>query len=196
MLNNLACDDDTFGFIRDALEIRACEDGRHPLSRFTIDGESIQFLNDFFKAAQSPIFRHAALEMVFIWAIDEDCKLHLAIEELAVDGGHLNVQGVPRPRKLEATQNFMKLGHPTLIVGDRKFARIAGELYLTRSKANSRTLVWGINAESGRYCKDPDQLTGANMKTRRPTKTQLENVKAMLESYGLQITEIDVLRMS
>jgi hypothetical protein len=190
---NLECNDEALGAVRLPSEIRSCEDGRYPVSRYTFDQELIDFLRNFEKAAQSPIFRHAALEMVFIWAVDEECRFHIAIEELAVDAmDGLNVQGVPRPRKLAATQNFKKLGHPTILVSNKKLARIAGELYLVRSSEEKRGLIWGINAESGRYCGDLLASHRFGEQVRRPTVDQLRRVAKFLVDNGLEIADADV----
>jgi hypothetical protein len=133
--------------------------------------------------------------MCFIWAIDENCKLHLALEELAIDSDTgLDVQGVPRPRKLRATKGFQKLGHPTLLIGNTKMARIAGELFLTRDRIDTQKLVWGINADSGRFCRndyDDRRLDGPE---RTPSRAQLENAAKLFAEYGLTITEVDYER--
>jgi hypothetical protein len=195
MKSNLTCNDQTFGFARSPAGVRPCEDGRHPVSRYTIDKEAVDFLGDFAKAAQSPIFRNAALEMCFIWAIDEKCKLHLALEELAIDSDTgLDVQGVPRPRKLRATKGFQKLGHPTLLVGNTKMARIAGELFLTRDRFIPQKLVWGINAESGRFCSNVYDNEPVSGRDRVPHMEQLDNVVSLFAEFGLIINEVDYRR--
>ena len=84
-----------------------------------------------------------------IWIVDDNGCVWFAIEEL--HNRELREREEichARHRNLQITKALQKLGHPALILGDKKKARIGGEIYF---EPRNKPPLWIINNQSGRY---------------------------------------------
>jgi hypothetical protein len=80
-----------------------------------------------------------------LWVVDEPGELWFSSEEIIQDDGELI--GI-LPKKVSARPKiFTKLGHPSLLTGDDRFARIGGELVYDPDEG----VDWCITNSSGRY---------------------------------------------
>ncbi|WP_454703349.1 hypothetical protein [Agrobacterium leguminum] len=139
--------------------------------------ESVATLNDKTGAALKE-YLLAALRMpqvahstsVILWVVDDKGEVRFALEELLnIKTGRL---AAVRPRgdwgNLPGT---LKLGHPSLVERQNKFARIGGEIVYNIDEER-----WEINNFSGRY--------GTRPKT---TKAHLEAVAGIFRNYNIYL---------
>jgi hypothetical protein len=166
-----------FGEPRDPSHKDAWEIDCIPVSLRRFDALVGRHFFEFANAANGSLFKHFALTVVCLWAIDVDGNLWVALEELAPFETRKPHVGYPRRRDVDDPFEKRKLGHPTLL--GLKPARIAGELMLDFDTDGA--LEWTINAHSGRYCQK-----------HMPSKKQLENVAQIFTECGV-IAKIDDL---
>jgi hypothetical protein len=165
--------DGKYGVLRDPDNTDDWERGRRPLSRVRLNSQVAVSLGEFSKLASQSIFRSLATAHTYIWAMDVDGTVFIAVEELAIIQENARFQGYPRRRGFQHPSENQKLGHPTLL--DSGPARIAGELAL--DEAEDGSIIWILNVRSGRYCK---RLP--------PNRSQIENVRELFEANGLEVT--------
>lgn len=159
--------DGKFGVLRHPEKTDDWEKGQEPLSKVILDQKVAQSLLQLRDLACGPLFRSMATTSTYIWAMDEAGSVLVAVEELC------EFEGYPRRRGINHPSELKKLGHPTLLGSGQ--ARIAGEL--TLDPAADGTMLWILNANSGRYCK---RLP--------PQRRHLDNVASMLWAMGLEVT--------
>jgi hypothetical protein len=171
-------DDDRFGKLRPARlrEDGTCfqdwEKGHAPLSLFELTHETgSQIANALYLARQAP-FGVALTTIGYIWVMDGETRVWIAVEELALADG-IKRRGIPKRRNGQHPASEKKLGHPTLVQG--KAARIAGELAIEEISGRFR---WVINCSSGRYCYQEDL---------RPSVKNLDNVVALFRQFGVSL---------
>jgi hypothetical protein len=163
--------DEQFGELRSPERIMAWEKGRRPNSLCTVDIDTVSTLNKLRDCAQSQLLRSAAQTQNYLWIMDAGGTVKIAIEELALLDGKPDTRGFPRRRGYKHPSEDKKLGHPTLLDGDR--ARIAGELVLDVFDGE---LHWVFNAASGRYCRE-----------KPPTQRQIDAVADLIRKKGLEV---------
>lgn len=169
--------DAEFGVPRSPKRIDDWEQAQVPLSRCILDDGVAGVLSGLEKAVQGDLLRPAAQAKNFIWAMDEDGEVIIAVEEIAptaYEGQRAVPKGYPRRKGLEHPVEKRKLGHPTLLGGGD--ARIAGELAFDMDSSGTR-LVWMLNANSGRYCAETP-----------PTTEQIDNIARLFVKRGLTVT--------
>jgi len=135
--------------------VRDWEVDSTPKSLVVLNKEFGAHLRAYREVAQCDLFWNVAQCSGFLWAMDEDCHIRLAYEEIVVDIDPAEVpglkEGYPRRRGFPIhPADEKKLGHPTLV--GRGSARVAGELFLD---VVEQKLHWFVNCQSGRYCGDP-----------------------------------------
>jgi hypothetical protein len=183
--------DEEYGVLRVAIgDAKANADGRQlwevsmaPESICALDDELGNRLKLLLKAASCKLLQSASQSLLFLWGMEGDGKIMIAVEEVA----QINEQPVPKgfptrrglPKKLTLDH---KLGHPCIMSSNQ--ARIAGELYIDAAPSNDGTLVWMLNARSGRFHEPPE---------RRPTDGQLRNVAKLFASAIGEAIEIERL---
>jgi hypothetical protein len=151
-----------FGTAKQPSRIDIWEMGGRPKSLSDLNGTTGNALNRYGNLAQLDLLKFDAMAKRFIWAIDRDGGVKIAVEELAAlpDGG--DSAGHPRRRHFPIhPAQERKLGHPCLV--DGAAVRVAGELFLDINESGK--LVWYVNVKSGRYCREE-----------RPTSAQEGNV--------------------
>ncbi len=168
--------DELYGIPRLPDNIDKWEKNTKPVSLSLLDAKLATDLNNAKELADNKLFRAAEKSKTYLWVMDLNGEILIAIEEISIDQPNAPYSGYPRRRGYRHPSEQKKLGHPTLVNGDK--ARIAGELALDDDDI-SQKLKWIINANSGRYCK---QLP--------PDKFQLDNVAKLFNSFGLDV-EVD-----
>ncbi|APH72609.1 hypothetical protein BSQ44_15520 [Aquibium oceanicum] len=128
------------------------------------------------RCVQNILLRFAATTQNYLWAMNADGKILIAVEEIAEFDGIPNTRGYPRRRGHRHPSEDQKLGHPTLVQGGE--VRIAGELALDEYGDGVR---WVLNANSGRYCRQ-----------KPPRKEQVDAVVELFRESGLDV-EVDYL---
>lgn len=149
-----------FGACREPSMVQEWEREKVPVSKVELDGEVGKTLEEHRKVSSCTLLKSSAKCLYFIWAMDADCRVFIAYEEIAPDesadvmGAQL---GMPRIKHGNVhPADVKKLGHPTLVNGG--VARVAGELFLDDWDDK---LSWFVNVGSGRYCRSL-QPTQAN----------------------------------
>ncbi|MER9628345.1 MULTISPECIES: hypothetical protein [unclassified Mesorhizobium] len=168
--------DAEFGELREPERIMSWEKERSPNSLCTVDVGLLAALSSLRDCAQSPLLKSAAQTQNYLWVMDANGDIKIAVEEIAVLDGKPDIRGYPRRRGYKHPSEDQKLGHPTLLDGGK--ARIAGELALD---LHDDKLLWILNANSGRYCKQ-----------KPPSKSQVDAAAYLIQGMGLDI-EIDYL---
>ncbi|UXS39809.1 hypothetical protein FY150_08865 [Agrobacterium tumefaciens] len=164
--------DEDFGSIRAPEKVDEWEKGRKPESISKLDEMLGAKLAELEKLAQYQLFKFSARAKNYIWAMNETGEIIIAVEELALEKPEASYSGYPRRRGYRHPSEEKKLGHPTLLNGGK--ARIAGELAFDEDDDNG--LVWILNANSGRYCKQ-----------KPPTPGQLNKVAEIFKSRGVDV---------
>ena len=165
-----------FGELRAPEKIMAWEKGRRPNSLCTVDANLLMTLSALRDCAQSQLLKSAAQTQNYLWIMDDNGDIKIAIEEIAILDGKPDTRGFPRRRGYKHPSEDQKLGHPTLLDGGD--ARIAGELALD---LDGNRLLWVLNANSGRYCKQ-----------KPPSKRQVDATAKLIRDMGLDI-QVDYL---
>jgi hypothetical protein len=172
--------DSRFGTLRCAIgNGEANEEGRQqwevdmkPVSTSTLSDDLGQSLLMFLKAATTNLLQTASRSLTFLWGMEADGKVKIAVEEVARINGKPAPMGFPSRRGMRKDLTLDdKLGHPCIMSTNE--ARIAGELYLDQASSSDGRLVWRINAQSGRFHEPPE---------RRPSPDQLINVAQIFAS--------------
>lgn len=144
--------DAAYGALRGPSSIQPWENGNVPASKVALSIEIGKQLQSYRDLSGSDLFGSAAICFQFIWAMDANCQIYVAFEELwsqPASSGEENRTGHPRRRGFPAhPAEEKKLGHPTLLEGGP--ARAAGELFLDEDGSK---LQWYVNVASGRYCR-------------------------------------------
>jgi hypothetical protein len=161
--------DEMFGQAKAPSLVHPWEVNRVPRSKSNLDKSTGQFFIAHKKLSNQEVFKFTASTITYLWAMDNDGKIHVAVEELAELPDHLadpenkqEMTGHPRMRGYPYhPATTKKLGHPTLLAGAP--ARIAGELFL--DCVDGETLKWHMNDNSGRYCN-----------INKPTKSHKKNL--------------------
>jgi hypothetical protein len=153
--------DNEYGCPRLPLKVEPWEVSRSPKSKCLLTEEIGSNLASMLAASTPQLFRHAARTLTYIWAMDSEGAMHVAVEELAEMPDGTRVEGYPRRRNFPVhPSEEKKLGHPTLL--DAGEARVAGELFLDEKEGN---LYWFVNVSSGRYCRivQPSEVNVSNV---------------------------------
>ncbi|WP_132664693.1 hypothetical protein [Rhizobium sp. PP-CC-3G-465] len=161
-----------FGTPRLPEKVDDWERGRTPESLSVLNNGLATTLCELGKLAQTKLMRYALRAKSYIWAMDENGKIVLAVEELAIEKPETIYPGYPRRRGLRHPSEDKKLGHPTLI-GEGP-ARIAGELAFDEDDKDE--LRWVLNANSGRYCKQ-----------KPPEKAQIDRIATRFRELGVDV---------
>jgi adenylate cyclase len=140
---------DIFGTLRLPSRIDSWEN-RKPASLAILNESLGQSLLNWAASVNNRLLWISATNTNFIWVMDQEGVVHIAVEELAELEDGTKVIGIPRRAKLSHKSQDKKLGHPTLIEG--RAARIAGQLFLDGPE--SGPLNWYIDDNSGRYCRE------------------------------------------
>jgi hypothetical protein len=168
-----------FGTVKRPNRVDSWEEGATPRSLVELDAKTGKLLKKYRTLSQSNLMKFDAMAKRFIWAINADGKLLVAVEELAGMPDGRDSVGHPRRRKFPIhPAQERKLGHPCLVNG--LGARIAGELFV--DETGNGTLVWYINVKSGRYCRDE-----------APNSNQEANVLQLFRTLIDQTIVFDVL---
>jgi hypothetical protein len=145
-----------------------------PDSLIQLNDETAPRLQQFMKQVEAGCRIGLTLmrDVIFIWLIDKDGRIVLALEELVIDSRPL---GVPKFQELSKAVAVLreKLGHPSLVQGEP--ARIAGEIRYLRATP-TRTPLWIINNISWRYGLYEDR-----------TEAQLKEVAAEFQRRGITL---------
>lgn len=160
-----------FGSLRLPEKVDEWEKDRTPESLTTFDSELADKLVALEELTKCKLFRASARAQNFIWAMDDAGEIKIAVEELALTMPEASFPGYPRRRGYRHPSEDKKLGHPTLLNGGH--ARIAGELAFDE---DGPILVWVLNANSGRYCRQ-----------KPPTLAQLESIADLFRSHGVKV---------
>ena len=178
--------DGRYGTLRDALGNQdANADGRQqwevgltPASTCTLDHELGASLAEFSRVASTSLLRSASRSLTFIWGMEANGDVKIAVEEVARINKSTVQKGFPTRRGIRKELTLDdKLGHPCIM--SSKQARIAGELYLDSRANDQEGLTWTLNARSGRFHEPPE---------RRPSATQLLNVaKIFANAFGVAV---------
>ncbi len=175
---NSADFDERYGRVREARkrDTGACfqewEIGHRPVSLFELSPETGTSLARALDLAKQAAFGIALTTIGYIWVMDADGRVWIAVEELALADG-VRYSGIPKRRYGQHPAQEKKLGHPTLINGQG--ARIAGELAIEFLSGRFR---WVINCSSGRYCYE---------EALRPTVAHLNNVVSLFKQHGVSV---------
>ncbi|MGL4489779.1 MAG: hypothetical protein ACRCU5_10090 [Rhizobiaceae bacterium] len=170
------CSDESFGRVRDARKrengqcFQEWEIGLVPISLFELNKETAEQLVNAVELAKQAPFGIALTTIGYIWVLDQECKVWIAVEELALADG-VQRRGIPKRRNGQHPASEKKLGHPTLVKGGP--ARIAGELSIEEISGKFR---WVLNCSSGRYCYDEPL---------RPTVAHLNSVVSLFRDFGV-----------
>jgi len=160
-------------------KVHGWEAGRAPRSLSRLDEATGEALVRFKSANQDSLFKFAAKCVTYLWVMDVDGVVHISVEELALMPDGTDVTGYPRRRDFPVHPvEEKKLGHPTLVNGER--ARMGGELFLDNTCSE---LCWYINVNSGRYCKDAP-----------PSETQVQNILTLFREAVETSVEFDDIR--
>lgn len=174
---NSSLDLDTdYGVPRSPKRVDDWEEDQVPMSRCVFGDEVAEALRDLERAVQGELLKPAAQSKNFIWAMNGNGDVVIAVEEIAPTAydGRSVPRGYPRRKGLEHPVEKRKLGHPTLLDGGE--ARIAGELAFDLDPSGTK-LVWMLNANSGRYCAE-----------KPPTAVQIDNIARLFVNRGLTVT--------
>lgn len=143
--------DEKYGILRTPASIQKWEQGIAPVSKVLLDRNLGENLKAYQALSTCPLFGAASRCFLFIWAMDDECNIWIAFEEVLPPPGVV-ISGHPRRRGYPShPAEEKKLGHPTLI--NCRKARAAGELYLDEGDNDEPELVWRVNVGSGRYCR-------------------------------------------
>jgi hypothetical protein len=123
---------------------------------FQLDPAAARYLGELLQlSADYPPFKDLAVNICFLWAVDESGQISITMEEVCLSSQFGT--RFPRMRNMPLDSSLEALGHPLLV--NQGLARIAGELMLDDD--DSRT-YWVINNKSGRYGfgphRDPSHL--------------------------------------
>lgn len=134
--------------------------------------ESANILLKFMQLAESNnvFYDFISARICVLWAMRSDGQIFVAFEELFSESSTSN--RFPLIRKFPVVQGFPKLGHPSLLAGS--MGRLGGELLYDPNSQEK----WSLTNKSARY--------GLN---RGITRKQLDNVKAVFESYGIYLDD-------
>lgn len=165
-----------YGSPKNPAKIYDWEKSKRPKSADLLEDKTAASLNVHASNSDCVSLKHCSRTVTFIWAMDLQGAVHLAIEELAELPGGMESRGHPRRRDYPVhPATDKKLGHPTVLPLEDKRARIAGELFLDFDDTNK--LIWFVNDNSGRYCKNDV-----------PTAMQKQNVLELFKTFlGEQI---------
>lgn len=145
VLDQILDPDVKYGRLRPPTEVRRWEKNCRPTSLTLLDEECGKALAAFATAAQSNLVGTSCSALLFIWAMDAECRIWIAVEEVS-PWHRPRLAGVAKLKQF----NLKKLGHPTLVNGG--MARIAGELMVEPQDDGRPRLV--LNQSSGRYCEE------------------------------------------
>lgn len=168
--------DDEYGELRPPEKVDRWEKNKRPASLCTLDQNLAQKLTALEALVQDRLFRSSARAKNYLWAMDADGSIRIAVEELAIRQPRASYAGYPRRRGYSHPSEEKKLGHPTLL--NSGSARIAGELAFDENLETGK-LQWILNANSGRYCKQ-----------KPPTEIQIDKVAQLFRNLGVDV-EVD-----
>lgn len=162
--------DQRYGPVRLPEKVDEWERDRKPASLSDLRAAARSLL-DIENLANSFLMRQSLRAQNFLWVMDADGFVLIAVEELAITYPDVPYSGYPRRRGYRHPHEEKKLGHPTLVAGGP--ARIAGELALDTDGAGLR---WILNANSGRYCRQMP-----------PDSAHLACVAALFKAHGVTV---------
>lgn len=167
--------DQDFGVPRKPEKVDVWEQNIKPLSLSRLE-DAANTLKSLTELADQALVQADLRVKTFLWVMDGNGEIFVAIEELAPKTPAAPHSGFPRRRAFGHPAEEKKLGHPTLI--DAGEARIAGEIAFDRQQ-NSSSLQLVLNANSGRYCRQNP-----------PSRQQVHRIADKFRAYGLAI-EVD-----
>lgn len=148
-----------------------------PASRQRISTEVVTSLNEYAAAhTGNPFVSTAIRGTPLLWIIGPSGHVDLALEEVVDE--HDGSPVCCLPKNVTPKSGFVKLGHPSLLEGERH-ARIGGELFWDTGWEPAP--AWVLSNSSGRYGFRPHQ-----------TEAHLLAAARQFLSYGLYV-EIDYL---
>ncbi|MEP0210575.1 MAG: hypothetical protein ABJ370_00910 [Paracoccaceae bacterium] len=166
---------DFFGATILADRVDPAEQATAPASLTELTDETAEILGAYMETADEglPISRvnHGLLPL--LWVLDEDGRIFIALEEV-YDRASLQKR-FPLARGMLVPQGYFKLGHPALVEGSLKKARIGGELLFDPDE-DYGVKGWLISNASGRFG------FGSH---RSPA--HLNNVADVFASFGIRV---------
>lgn len=132
------------------LGINPHERSLHPVSRQKLDAESAAALKVYLDQVSTLLLINL-FPVIFhlLWIVDENGDLWFSVEEVTGDGGQ--TIGI-FPKSTQARPlNYVKLGHPSLLDGYDKLARIGGEIEFDPDDPGGSGHKFCVTNESGRY---------------------------------------------
>lgn len=106
-----------------------------------------------------------------LWVMDERTDIYFALEEV-IDQSGQPISFLMRNVSARTNGSYLKLGHPSLLKGDRR-ARIGGEIIYDYNEDNDES-QWLLTNSSGRYGLREGQV-----------KAHLEAVASKFNQFGL-----------
>ncbi|WP_141105632.1 hypothetical protein [Rhizobium sp. R635] len=147
-----------------------------PRSLHKLDGHSASLLREYFQTAKRGLgvtkLNHLCL--IILWLMDESGTIWFALEEAySADhsGSHIHH---PVSRVWSLPSKYLKLGHPALLSGDPKKARIGGEIVYDPDFGEHE---WVISNKSGRF--------GPNSK--KQPREHLEKAAEVWKQFGIDL---------
>ena len=167
--------DDFFGAVVTAERLFREEIETQPFSLTELSAESAQLLHQYMATAVNglAISQVSHNMLPILWVLDQGGRVFLALEEVYDEAS--KEKKYPLARGMRVPEGFYKLGHPSLINGEEKVARIGGEL-LFDPDPEFGISGWVITNASGRFGFGPNR-----------TQKHLRNVADVFGSYGLPV---------
>ncbi len=171
---NASCPlDSFFGVVFEAERVDTVEKSKYPASLTELSDKTADTLKRYMSAAVEGLaiaqVTHELLPI--LWVLDEAGLVHFALEEVydkKSDG-----RKYPLARGMRVPKGFYKLGHPSLLRGDVKKARIGGELIFDPDPEND-IQGWVITNSSGRFGYGSDR-----------SERHLKNVADVFDAFGI-----------
>ncbi|NTG67241.1 hypothetical protein [Rhizobium rhizogenes] len=146
-----------------------------PRTLACLDAQSAKLIKDLFATATEGLgltrLTHECC--IVLWLLDENGEIWFALEEVTYTDelGQRYHHPISRSIPFDPAIEFLRLGHPSLIAGERR-ARIGGEIVYDESFG---TNGWIISNKSGRY----------GSKNRPQKREHLEAAARVWEKFGI-----------
>ena len=167
--------EDFFGSLMEAGTVDQIEKDMSPASLTELSDATAPIISQYMETAIKGLkITQVAHDMLpILWVLDRDGRIHLALEEVYEDSG--GGCCFPLARGVKVPNGFRKLGHPSLIEGGSKVARIGGEL-LYDPDPDFGVEGWIITNGSGRFGYGEHRV-----------EKHLRNVADVFEAYGISV---------
>jgi len=175
-LGNSDCPlDEFFGSPQEATRVDAVELDTCPDSLVKLTEHTAPLLKRYMRAATDGLALAQVLHVLLpvLWLLNDEGEVFFALEEVC-DVENQD-RKFPLARNWKVPAGTHKLGHPSLIKGRRKSARIAGEMLFDPDPSNGKD-GWVITNGSGRF--------GFG---RHRVESHLLNVAELLASYEINV---------